>query len=81
MVANLRNECSFRVLLFLKEIPDDILKCMRVAYPWDTTEYTPTLIGVPLHVILKSEMEIIRRNFDDLRGTNKMLKERGVGGK
>ena len=67
MVANLRNECSFCVLLFLKEIPDDILKCMRVAYPWDTTEYTPKLAGVPPHVFLISEMEIPRQIFDNIQ--------------
>ena len=58
---------------------------MRVAYPWDTIEYTPTLTGVPPHVLPMSEMEMLRQNFDDLQkgiksDMKKMLKERGVVG-
>ena len=66
MVANLINECIFLALTYFKYKPDEILKRIRLAYPWDTTEYTPTLTGVPLHVILKSEMEILKQNFDDI---------------
>ena len=60
LVVNLHNECSFCASPLLKEIPDNILKYARVAYTWDTTEYTPTLTGVPPHVLLMSEMEILR---------------------
>ena len=54
MVANIDDECSFHGLQFFKDIPDNILKFVRVSYPWDTTEYTPTLTGFPLHVLLMS---------------------------
>ena len=85
LVANLHNECSFRVLPLFKDIPDDIIKCVRIAYPYDTTEYTPTLTGVPPHVLLMSEMEILRRKIDDHQkginsDTDKIIDERGVGG-
>ena len=37
LVTNLHNECSFYASPLIKEIPDVILKFVRVAYPWDTT--------------------------------------------
>ena len=67
MVANIHDECSFCAFPFFKEIPDNIIKCVRVAYPWDTTEYTPKLTGVPPHVFLISEMEIPRQIFDNIQ--------------
>ena len=82
LVSNIHYECSFHASPFFKDIPGDILKCVRVAYTWDTTEYTPTLTGIPPHVLMMSEMEIIRRKFDNLQkgiksDTNKIL-EKGV---
>ena len=52
---------------FFKDITDKIIKCVRIAYTWDTIEYTTTLTGVPPHVLLMSEMEFIRRKFDDIK--------------
>ena len=85
MVSNIHDECSFCASTFFKDIPDGILKCVRLAYPWDTTEYTPILIGVPPHVLLVSEMEILRQHFDNIlkvikSNMNKILEKRGVGG-
>ena len=78
LVANLQKGCRFCVLPFLKKIPDNILKSVRVAYPWDTTAFTPTLTGVPPHVLLMLEIEIIRRKYYDIQkgiksDMNKML--------
>ena len=52
MVANIHDECFFHALELFKDISDKILKFVRVAYPWETTKYTPTLTGVPPHVIV-----------------------------
>ena len=46
------HECISHALLLFKDIPNDILKCVKVAYPWDATEYTPTFTGVPPHVLM-----------------------------
>ena len=35
LFANIHDECRFRVLPLFKDTSDDIIKCMRVAYPWD----------------------------------------------
>ena len=69
----------------LKDIPDNILKFVGEAYPWDTVEFTPSLTGVAPHFLLMSEIEIPREKIEDLQKRiksemNKILDERSVGG-
>ena len=54
-------------------------------YPWNNTDYTPKITGVPPHVLLVAEMEVLKAKFDNLRldindDIKGMLDERGVGG-
>ena len=49
----------------------------------DTIEYTPIFTGVPPHVLLMSQMELLRRKIDDIQkginsDMNKMIDKRGV---
>ena len=59
--------CSFRYYVFLKDVTDELLKCMRIAYPWDATKFTPKFTGAQPHVMLMDEMEGLRHNFYALR--------------
>ena len=68
-----------------RDIPQEILDCAVIAYPWNSTESTPKITGVPPHVILMSKMEDLVMKFDKMRGDIKddfggMLDKRGVGG-
>ena len=78
-------KCSFRASAFFKGVTDKLLKCLRIAYPWDATKFTPKLIGIPPHVMLMADMGILRCKFDALRADIKgnmedIMDERGFGG-
>ena len=77
--------CSLRSSTFLKCVPDEFLKCVRIAYPWDATKFTPNITGIPPHVTLMDDMERMRRNYDALRAEiegdmDDMMEKMGVGG-
>ena len=85
LLRTLHEECSFRASIFLKDIPDEFINVVRVAFPWNATRETPKLTGVPPHVLLMAEMEQLRQRFDVLQATmkedlNAALDERGIGG-
>ena len=33
-------------------------------YPWTSTTYTPYFTGIPLHIMLMSEIELLKATFD-----------------
>ena len=85
LTSYLHEESSFRASLFYRDIPDEFLQVARVAFPWDATEDTPKLTGVPPHVVLMAEIEDLKNKFQGLQATIKhdmtdALDERGVGG-
>ena len=41
---------------FFSQIPSSLRSIVRVAYPWDYAEDSPTFTGVPPHVTLLSQM-------------------------
>ena len=85
LTSNLHEESSFRASLFYRDVPDEFLKVARIAFPWNSTEDTPKLTGVPPHVLLMAEIEDLKNKFQELQVTIKddmkdALDERGVGG-
>ena len=78
-------KCSFRDSVFLKDVPDKLLKCVRIAYPWDEKKFTPKFNGIPPRVTLMAEMEGLRLKFYALivyiKGNmDDMIDKRGVDG-
>ena len=82
---HLHTECRFRASALFRDIPQEILDCAVIAYPWNATEFTPIITGVPPHVLLMSKMENLLMKFEKIRGDIRddfggMLDNRGVGG-
>ena len=82
---HLHTECRFRASALFRDIPQEILDCAVIAYPWNATEFTPIITGVPPHVLLMLKMENLLMKFEKMRGDIKsdfggMLDNRGVGG-
>ena len=82
---NLHPFSSLRVLPFFKDISSEFTKLSNILYPWKNTDYTPKITGVPPHVLLMAEVEVLKEKFEklwldinyDIKG---ILYERGVGG-
>ena len=82
---NLHQSYSLRVSAFSKDIPSEFTELFKISYPWNNTDYTPKTTGVPPHVLLMTDMELLKAKFEnnwidinsDIKG---MLDERGVGG-
>ena len=78
-------ECRFQASPFFRDIPQEFIDCAKVAYPWNSTEYTPKVTGVPPHVLLMAKMEELMIRFKELRTDIKCdfdssLDSRGIGG-
>ena len=78
-------ECRFQASPFFRDIPQVFIDCAKVAYPWNSTEYTPKVTGVPPHVLLMAKMEELMIRFKELRTDIKgdfdsSLDSRGIGG-
>ena len=77
--------CSFRASAYFKDVPDGLIKCTSIAYPWDARKFTPKFTGIPPHMTLMYDMEVLRRKFYALRSDIKidmheMMDERRVDG-
>ena len=77
-----------RASAFLKYIPSQFTKIVKVSYPWEndgTNTCIPNCSGIPPHVMILEEVEQIRNKVkvprdqikDDM---NSVMDERGVGG-
>lgn len=82
---NLHIESRFRASALFRNIPQEIIDCATIAYPWNITRYTPKITGVPPHVLLINKMKELLQKFEGIRGDIKddvggMLDSRGVGG-
>jgi hypothetical protein len=76
---------AFHSCSIFKDIPVEIKNLVRVAFPWNKTEDTPTFTGIPPHVTLLAQMEEMKRHIDALERKliehfEKALDERGIGG-
>ena len=57
----------------------------KISYPRKNTYYTPEITGVPPHVLLMAEMEVLKAKFEKLwldinYDIKEILDKRGVGG-
>ena len=64
-------EILFARALFYRDVPDEFLKVARIAFPWNSTEDTPKLTGIPPHVLLMAEIEDLKNKFQGLQATIK----------
>jgi hypothetical protein len=81
----LHPKSSFHSCSMFKDIPLEIKKVVRVAYPWDRTEDTPRFTGIPPHVTLLAQMEEMKKHIDELEKKvvshfERALDARGIGG-
>ena len=79
---NLHQENMFRASAIFRDIPSDFLKASRIAFPWNKTEDTPSLTGIPPHVLNMAELEVVKKELIDLKETlptkiSTMLDNRG----
>ena len=56
-------ECCFQASLFFRGIPQVFIDYAKVTYPWDSTDYTPKVTGVPPHVLLMVNVEELMIRF------------------
>ena len=40
----------------------------QIAHPWNSTEYTPGFTVIPTHIIIMSEIELLKREIKSLKG-------------
>ena len=40
----------------------------QISHPWNITEDTPEFTGIPPHIILMSEIEVLKREIKSLKG-------------
>ena len=59
------------VLHIFRDIPSDIRKLVKVAYPWDATKRTPSFSGIPPHITTLAELESLKRKLHELTTTLK----------
>ena len=76
---------SLRVSTFSNDTPSEFTDLSNIFYPWNKTDYTSKITGVPPHVLLMAEMEVLKSKFEKLRidmnsYIKRMLDKRGVGG-
>ena len=66
MNSAMDSECSFQASSFLRDIPPAFFDSVRIAYPWDSIEYTPKVTCVPLYGLVMSNIEELMRKFNKL---------------
>ena len=82
---NLHPYSSIIVSSFFKDTTSEFTEMSSISYPWNNTDYTPKITGVPSHVLLRAEMEVLKAKFENLRldinyNIKGILNKRGVGG-
>jgi len=68
---SLRSEDMFCSAPIFRDIPSDIRKLVKVAYPWDATKRTPSFSGIPPHITTLAELERLKRKLHELTTTLK----------
>ena len=85
---HLHADCSLRASAFLKDIPSQFTKIVKVSYRWEndgTNDCIPICSGIPPHVMILAEVEHMRNKVKVLRDQikddmNSVMDARGVGG-
>ena len=51
-----------------RNIPSDIVSLAQISHPWNSTENTPEITGIPPHILLMSEIDGLKREIKYLKG-------------
>ena len=51
-----------------RDISSDTMWLAQISHPWNSTEETPDLTGIPTHILLISEIEGTKREIEYLKG-------------
>ena len=60
---HLHAECSLRASTFLKDIPSEFTKIVKVSYPWENYGINACILncsGIPPHIMILAEVEYMR---------------------
>ena len=81
---NMHQNSPFRSSSFFKDVPVRFRRCAVVKYPWNKTSDTPMFTGIPPHVSILVQNEMMIQEIRSLKETlskciNTEFDERGVG--
>lgn len=71
---HLHPQCMLRQASLFRGIPREIVELAVVRFPWDKTEDTPKLTGIPPHVLHMAEMEELKIELRDVKEQVKNMK-------
>ncbi len=54
---------------FFQHIPPDIKAAATVKYLWNKTEATPTLTGLPPHITIMANFELLKVEMEETKNT------------
>ena len=69
---------------FFTAIPQFMMDCVTVRYPWDSTDRTPMLTGIPPHISILAQLESVKKELkknkeEILSGITKELDDCRIG--
>ena len=75
----------FRACAMFIAASEPIRRCAVIKFPWNKSDETPLFTGIPPHVIMMSEMEVLKevilsQKGDILYGLKEELNKRNIGG-
>ena len=65
----LHKKCPLHAYPIISDIPSDIMTLARISHPWNSTEDTSEFTGIPSHILLMSNIEVLKLEFESLKGT------------
>ena len=69
LMETLHVRCPLRSAILFRDIPKSIIEVARIAYPWNKSDDTPQLSGVPPHVLALAEMEGLKQEIARLHNS------------
>ena len=75
--ATLHEKCPLRASPIFRDITSDIMSLAQIDHPWNITEEITEFTGIPLHILLISDIEGLKREIESLKGeiTNQLQDE------
>ena len=65
----LQNKCHFPAYPIFRDFPSDIMSLEQISHPWNITEYTPDFNGIPPHILLISDIKVLKLEIESPKGT------------
>ena len=72
---NARSPLRTSAVLHAATANEDVRRSACIRYPWNKTAQTPQVTGIPPHVVLQAEMEILQKKMEETK--NDIIKEMG----